>query len=356
VARLHGYETIPSRLPQVPAGRGWSPWQRARRRVGQALASAGYVEVQSYPFIAERVWDDLGLPADDPRRVALRLLNPLSDEEPLLRTTLLPGLLAILRRNIGRGAHDVDLFEIGSVFRPDPGSRSAPRVGVARRPTDDELAGLDAALPAQPVRVAAVLAGERDPSGWWGGGRAASWADAVEAARSVARAVGVSLDIAKDEHAPWHPGRCARLTVGGRLAGHAGELHPRVVTALDLPARTVAAELDFDVLLAAQGGPVPAPRISTYPVATQDVALVVDASVPAADVESALREGAGELLEGVRLFDVYEGDQVPAGHRSLAYHLRFRAHDRTLTDEEAGDARDAAVAAASRRTGAALRT
>jgi phenylalanyl-tRNA synthetase beta chain len=356
VARLHGYDAIPSRLPQAPAGRGWTATQRARRRVGQALAAAGYVEVLNYPFVGEKTWDDLGLPADDQRRIALRLLNPISDEEPLLRTTLLPGLLAALRRNVGRGAHDLALFELATVVRPHPDAGPAPRLGVDRRPTDDELARLQAAIPAQPWRVGVVLAGNREPAGWWGSGRAESWADAVEAARAAAAAVGVTLDVSKDEHAPWHPGRCARLSVDGVLVGHAGELHPRVVSALDLPPRTAVAELELDRLLTAVGEPVQAPRISTFPVATQDVALVVDQSVPAVEVEAALRVGAGDLLEDLRLFDVYEGDQVSAGQRSLAYHLRFRAPDRTLTDEEAGGARDAAVAEATRRTGARLRS
>jgi phenylalanyl-tRNA synthetase beta chain len=137
--------------------------------------------------------------------------------------------------------------------------------------------------------------------------------------------------------------------------GHAGELHPRVVAALGLPERTCAMELDLD-LLGAAAGPVPAPKLSTYPLATQDVALVVDADVPAAEIEAALRDGAGALLESVRLFDVYRGEQVGEGKASLAYALRFRAPDRTLTVEETSAARDAAVAEAARRTGAVQRT
>jgi phenylalanyl-tRNA synthetase beta chain len=139
------------------------------------------------------------------------------------------------------------------------------------------------------------------------------------------------------------------------VVGHAGELHPRVVAALGLPERTCAMELDLD-LLGADTEPVPAPRLSTYPPATQDVALVVDATVPAAEVEAALRDGAGELLESVRLFDVYRGPQVGEGKASLAWALRFRAPDRTLTVEETSAARDAAVAEAARRTGAVQRT
>jgi phenylalanyl-tRNA synthetase beta chain len=359
VIRLEGYAELPSTLPTPPAGKGLTESQRLRRRTGLALAGAGYVEVLNYPFIGEAVLDAFGLDADDPRRETVQLANPISDEEPSLRTTLLPGLLAALRRNVGRGATDVALFEQGLAFRvdgTDPQSLfKAPRLPVDRRPTDDEIAQLDAALPRQPRRVATVLAGNREPDGWWGEGRAATWVDAVESARTVAAAAGVELTVRQDRHAPWHPGRCAALYVGDRLVGHAGELHPRTVKALHLPERTCAMELDIELLTADGARQVEGPKISGFPVATQDVALVVDAGVPAAEVEAALRDGAGPLLESLRLFDVYTGEQIGADKKSLAYALRFRATDRTLTAEEATAAREAAIAAAVVRTGASLR-
>ncbi|WP_059008503.1 phenylalanine--tRNA ligase subunit beta [Streptomyces specialis] len=359
VIRLEGYEALPSTLPRPPAGRGLTGRQRLHRRVGRALAGAGYVEALNYPFLGTAALDALGLPAEDDRRRTVRLVNPLSDEEPSLRTTLLPGLLEALRRNHGRGAGDVALFETGLVFRVT-GDEAAPvRLPVTGRPSDEEIARLNASLPRQPRRVAVALAGNRERAGWWGAGRPAGWADAVEAARTVAREARAELTIENDRHAPWHPGRCAALyaDVDGRrtLVGHAGELHPRVVKALGLPARTCAMEADLDLLARAGGGPASAPRISSFPVATQDGALVVDASVPAAEVEAALRSGAGELLESLRLFDIFTGEQLGAGRKSLAYALRFRAPDRTLTAEEATAAREAAVAAAVARTGAALR-
>ncbi|HEX6339140.1 MAG TPA: phenylalanine--tRNA ligase subunit beta [Jiangellaceae bacterium] len=356
VARLHGYEAIPSVLPVAPAGRGITFGQRVRRRIERAVAAAGYVEAPSYPFVGAIELDALQLRDDDARRQVLRLANPLSDEQPYLRTTLLPGLLATLRRNVGRGATDVAIFESGLVFRPGPDPLPAPpRLPVDRRPSDADVAALEAALPDQPRRIAVALCGHREPAGWWGPAQPVSWADAVQAARVIADAAGVELTVRRDEHAPWHPGRCAALYVGETLVGHGGELHPRAIEALGLPARTCAMELEID-RLSAVDAPVPAPTVSTFPVATQDVALVVDASVPAADVEAALRDGAGELLESVRLFDAYEGPQVGEGRRSLAYALRFRAPDRTLTVQETTAARDAAVAAAAERTGAVLRS
>jgi phenylalanyl-tRNA synthetase beta chain len=372
VARLRGYDLIPSVLPVAPAGRGLTHGQRGRRSVARALGEHGLVEVLSYPFVSPTVHDAFGLSADDPRRRAVRLANPLSDEQPQLRTSLLPPLLETLRRNVGRGFSDLGLFEIGLVVRPEQDlatAPAAPRPGVTRRPTDDELAALEAAVPAQPRRVAIALSGLRELPGWNTGGRGADWTDAVDAAQLVARTLGLQLSVTADDHAPWHPGRCARLalatapdatdpagdTTGHTLVGHAGELHPKVVAALGLPPRTCVAELDLDVLLAASGGIRQAVPVSTYPVAKEDVALVVDDSVPAARVESALRAGAGDLLESLRLFDVYTGSQVGDGRKSLAFALRLRAPDRTLTAAEAATVRDAAVARASSEVGAVLR-
>ncbi|GAA4635625.1 phenylalanine--tRNA ligase subunit beta [Actinoallomurus vinaceus] len=360
VIRLEGYENIPARAPRSVAGRGLTPAQRLRRRAGRALAAAGYDEVINYPFVSAGDWDALQLPADDARRRALRLANPLTEDEPLLRTTLLPALLRTLHRNIGRGFADVALFETGLVYRPRPDAPTPPRPPVDRAPTAEELAAVQAALPDQPLRVAVVLAGHREPAGWWGEGRPATWADAIEAARIIAGEAGVELEVKADRHAPWHPGRCAALFADGTLVGHAGELHPRVTKAYDLPARACAMELDLSRLEPKASGTVVAPHIATYPVATQDIALTVAERVPAAEVEAALRagveaHGAGDLLESVRLFDVYTGEQVGEGNKSLAYTLRFRASDRTLTAEETTAVRDAAVAAAAERVGAVLR-
>ncbi|MFJ8281737.1 phenylalanine--tRNA ligase subunit beta [Streptomyces griseoviridis] len=360
VIRLEGYENLPSTLPRPRSGHGLTPRQRLHRRVGRALAGAGYVEALSYPFVGEQVFDQLLLDADDPDREVVKLVNPLNDEEPALRTSLLPGLLGALRRNDGRGTHDLALFETGLVFHPREDRSVAAAPPVDRRPTAEEIAALDATLPDQPRHVAVVLAGAREQAGWWGKGRPAEWADAVEAARAIAREAGAELVVRGGQYGPWHPGRTAELAVvvdgTERVVGHAGELHPRVLKSLGLPDRTSAMELDLDALQAAGNDTPQAPRISTFPMATQDVALVVDVAVPHAEVEAALREGAGELLESIRLFDVYDnGAQLGEGKKSLAYALRFRAGDRTLTVDEASAARDAAVALAGERAGAVLR-
>ncbi len=364
VARLHGYDRIGSVLPAAPAGRGLTAAQRRRRAVARALAGAGLVEVLSYPFISG-VHDTFGLPADDPRRAVVTLANPLDAEAPALRTSVLDTLVEVARRNVGRGLSDVALFEAGLVTRPTPDGEPAaaatvriPPVGVL--PTEAELADIHAVVPAQPWHVAGILAGRREPAGVWGPGRPATWADAVEAVRTAARAVRVEVAVAPASPAPWHPGRCAELRAGGPdgpVLGHAGELHPKVTAALGLPARAVAFEVDLDVLLAAApNAPLEARPVSVYPPAKEDVAIVVDSGIPVGEVLAAVREGAGPLAEQVRLFDVYTGDQVGPGKTSVAVALRLRAPDRTLTAEETAAVRDAVVVAAARRVGGHLRT
>jgi phenylalanyl-tRNA synthetase beta chain len=383
VIRLEGYSNVPVRQPRATAGRGLTAGQQTLRAIARTLSDDGFVEVHSDPFGPASEADSLMLPPEDPRRATVQVANPLSEDQPSLRTTLLPGLFRTLTRNTGRGFGDTDLFETGLVFRPRPGATlTAPILATDRGPTEAELASLAAALPDQPLLVSGVLAGNRELPGWWGPGRAETWADAIEAARLVGAASHLTLDVRPAAAAPWHPGRCAALyvratasadsadradgadragngsgTAGEWLAGFAGELHPRVVAAYGLPPRSSAFELDFAVLAAAAEaqGPVRGPALSAYPLATQDVALVVADEVPAADVVAALRAGAGELLEDVRLFDVYTGAQLGEGRKSLAYTLRLRAPDRTLTAAEATAARDAAVAEAGRRTGAVLR-
>ncbi|MEP9364851.1 phenylalanine--tRNA ligase subunit beta [Nocardioides sp. CN2-186] len=354
VARIVGYDQVPSVLPREATGRGLTREQRLRRRIGRTLAGAGCVEVISFPFVGEAAFDALGLPADDVLRHTVRLANPLSSEDPSYTTTLLPGLLKAAARNLGRGATGVALFETGTVaFPADRGP--APIYGVDGRPTDAELATLFEAIPDQPLHLAVVLTGERERSGWWGSGRQADWSDAIGLVRRLGDELGVEVEVTSAARMPWHPGRCAQVSVGGVEFGHAGELHPKVCTAYGLPARSAAVEIDLDFLMRAARDVTPGPQFSTYPLAKEDVALVVAEEVTAAEVERALREGAGELLESIRLFDVYTGDQVGAGHKSLAFALRFRAPDRTLTEEETAAARNAAVAAAAERTGAVQR-
>ena len=353
VGRLVGFDTITPTVPRAPVGRGLTAAQRGRRAVIAAVVAAGFVEVLSFPFIAVEELDKLGVPAGDRRRRLNRIANPLAETSPYLRTTLLPGLFGAVARNRSRGNDDLAMVETGSVFYAAEPALSAPRPSVAGPPTDDELAAMDAALGEQPKHLAAVLTGSWRAPGWQGPAVPAGWPQALAVTDVAARALGVRLVRRSAEQLPWHPGRCAEIaTSDGAVIGYAGELHPQVIAAYGLPERTAAVEIDLSALLAAAPPRGSVAPISSYPVAKEDVALIVDASVPAAAVESALRRGAGPLLESVELFDVYTGPQVGEGRKSLAFALRFRAPDRTLIDAESGAARDAAVAVAVAEVGA----
>jgi phenylalanyl-tRNA synthetase beta chain len=357
VLRLEGLEIIPSVLPQAPAGRGLSPIQKRRRAIGKSLALNGYVEILPTPFLPAGVFDQWGLPADDPRRNATQVLNPLESDRPQLATTLLPGLLEALGRNVSRGAVDVGLFAIAQVVESTSETRAVERIPNDRRPTDEEIAVLDASLPHQPLHVGVVLTGMREPAGPWGPGRRADAVDAFEAARIIGRACNVDVRLLNRHehfpHLPWHPGRCAAVLVDWTEVGYAGELHPAVIERMGLPKGTCAVELDLDAIPLAE--PLPAPSVSPFPAVFQDVSLIVDEDADASAVVDAVRDGAGELLEDVRLFDVYTGPQIGDGRKSVTLALRFRAADRTLTEAEASAARDAAVKIAADRVGAVQR-
>lgn len=353
VLRLEGLDIIPSVLPLAPPGRGLTPVQKRRRAVGKSLALEGFVEVLPTPFLPAGVFDQWGLPDDDPRRATVTLLNPLEADRPQLASTLLPGLLEALARNVSRGAVDTSLFAISHVALQTADTRAVDRIPTDRRPTDEEIAGLDRSLPRQPEHVGVVLAGLREPAGPWGPGRRVEAADAFEAVRAIGRAVGVELTLRAAAHLPWHPGRCAEVLVGDLTVGHAGQLHPAVIERTGLPAGTCAVELNLDDIPIVER--LPAPSVSPFPAVFQDISLTVAADVAAQAVVDAVRDGAGDLLEDVRLFDVYTGPQIGEGRKSLTLALRFRAADRTLTEDEASASRDAAVAAAAERVGAVQR-
>ena len=353
VMRLEGLEAIPSVLPAAPAGRGLTAVQKRRRAVGKSLAGAGYVEILPTPFLPADVFDLWGLPADDLRRTTTHVLNPLEADRPALATTLLPALLEALGRNVSRGLVDAALFALAQVVQPTEETRGVELIPVRRRPTDAEIAMLDASLPRQPQHVAAVLTGLREPRGPWGPGRRVEAADAFEAARIVARASGIDVRLRAVQHLPWHPGRCAEVLVGETCVGHAGQLHPAVIERSGLPRGTCAMELNLDAIPIVEV--LAAPRVSPFPAVFQDVSLVVPADVPAQAVADAVREGAGELLEDLQLFDVFTGPQIGDDRKSLTFALRFRAPDRTLTEDDASAARDAAVRRAAEAVGAELR-
>ncbi|MFS0733344.1 phenylalanine--tRNA ligase subunit beta [Microbacterium sp. 1P10UB] len=356
VARIEGYDRIPSMLPTPPSGRGLTLAQQGRRRTANALAAAGYVETPSFPFTTEAANDLHGSESGE-HLPSIKLANPLDGQSPFLRRSLVPGLLEVAHRNVSRGFTDLALFETGMVFLPAPGvtygTDTVPP--LATRPDAATLAALDDAIPPQPRHVAVLLTGNVSPKQPGHPSVAADVADALDAVRTIAAAAGVTVDVAQTRRAALHPGRTAVLSVHGREVGYAGELLPAVAEAAELPGRVIVAELDLDLALSLAGERVVAASLSGFPAATQDVSLVLDAEVPAADVGAALHDGAGALLESLRLVDDYRGAGVPEGAKSLTFALRFRAPDRTLTAAEATESKLAGVAVAAQRFGATLR-
>ena len=349
VARVNGFDLIPSRLPVGRAGATLTPMQQRKRGVGQMLANLGFSEVYNYPFVSPEMVKTLGFVG--PRAASFRIANPMSDEAPLLRTHLLPGLLQALQRNLSRGAKDVAIFEIGTVFRDTAALAKVGIIPTASRPADDIIEKIYGSVPAQPLFVVGVVSGSLDRKGWWGKGRTYDWSDAVSLAERIVLETGNRATIVQSDLAPWHPGRCAEIQIDGKPVAHAGELHPRVLEELNLPPRSVA----FGVILselpfAPTTTSVP---VLTMPAAIQDISLFVDASVPSAVVEEALRTGAGDLLESITLFDRYE--QAGDARVSLAFTMTFRAPDRTLTADEVSGFRLAAAAKALEACGATIR-
>ena len=356
IARIDGYDKIPSSLPVAPAGRGYTPEQSMRRRVVDALAASGMTEVFAYPFVSADENARWVAPVAGEQVASVRLVNPISSAQGWMRRSLLPGLVGVLKRNLSRGFKNLAIFEAGRVFIPRPQHGSALNPPLGQRPSDEVLAELNAGIPEQPIHMGGLFTGaEHDPMPGTQA-RPYDWRDALDAVRLIADAMGVELVIVQGTHQAFHPGRTARLcTVEGETVGFAGELHPKLLQTENLPERTCAFELDFTALLDAKAPAPQAAPIYGFPAATQDVALLVDASVPVAEVSRALREGAGELLEDIRVFDDYRGAGIEPGKKSLAFALRFRAPDRTLTAEEASASREAAVAVATERFGAVAR-
>jgi phenylalanyl-tRNA synthetase beta chain len=350
VARMIGYDKIPSILPQRPLHASLTANQKRRRAVATMLASRGLAEVQTFPFTNQATIDSMGFVGE--RASTYKVANPMSEEFPLMRVHLVPGLIEVAQRNISRGAKDFAIFEMGSIFRSSQKLVPAISPDLSKRPNQKIVDEIFASVPTQGYHVAGLLVGKTENENWQGKSRAYNWQDAIAYAQDVLQLCNLEWSVARSDLAPWHPGRCAELIVNGKAVAHAGELHPRIVAAYGLPERSVA----FAVALSAlpDSALVRPTTVGTMPAAVQDVALIVDATVSAADLEAALREGAGDLLESITLFDRY--DKIGDGKISLAFTLVFRASDRTLTGEEVSAMRESATAIATAKCGAVVRT
>lgn len=340
VARIHGLDRLPSSLPRRRAGHGGlDRGQRLRRKVEDFLVGAGLTEVLNYGFTDDKWPDRLRLGASDPLRQGVRIANPLSAEQSTMRTLLLPGLLETARRNLAVREERVHIFEVGKVFLP-----------------------VGADLPREDLHCGILCLGPWEPDGWL---RSLVTTDyflvkgLVErlAERLHCSLVFTALDAEGSEVPGFlHPGRSAWLyTAEASVIGWLGELHPLVLQAYDLRGPAVAAEFDLDQLLRVACETPLYRDLLSFPPVEQDLALVVDKSVPAAALIAKLREAAGPLLEEVRVFDLYEGEQIPENKKSLALRLSFRSPDRTLSEGEVNELRVLVLARLREQLGAELR-
>jgi phenylalanyl-tRNA synthetase beta chain len=350
VARMIGFDKIPSVLPPRPLHATLTPTQKRRRAVATMLASRGLAEVQTFPFTNQATIDSMGFVGE--RASTYKVANPMSEEFPLMRVHLVPGLIEVAQRNISRGAKDFAIFEMGSIFRSSQKLVPAISPDLSKRPEQKVIDEIFASVPAQGYHVAGLLVGKVENENWQGKARAYNWQDAIAFAQDVLALCNLEWTVARSDLAPWHPGRCAELVVNGKAVAHAGELHPRIVAAYGLPERSVAFAVALNAL--PESELVRPTTVGTMPAAVQDVALIVDSTVSAGDLQAALREGAGDLLESITLFDRY--DKIGDGKVSLAFTLVFRAPDRTLTGEEVSAMREAATAVAAAKFGAIVRT
>ncbi|MEO7722546.1 MAG: phenylalanine--tRNA ligase subunit beta [Pseudolysinimonas sp.] len=352
VARLVGYDRIPSVLPIAPPGRGLTRAQSARRRAAATLAAAGATEVLAYPFSSSAM-----VSLFDPEAPAIQLANPLDPQAGLLRRSMLPGLIEIARRNLSRGMTDLALFEIGTVFLPQAGlvyGTDFIPAGDAR-PDEATLEKLNASIPPQSWHVGGLFLGDALAKRPGAAAVPTGLADALDVVRQLSLALAVDITIAAGSHPALHPGRTASLSVGDTPVGVAGELLPSVAHELDLPRVVAVVELDLDALIALGARQASPTQLGTLPAATQDLSLVVPIDAPAGEVLAAVIAGAGALLEDARLVDDYRGAGLPDGRKSLTFALRFRAADRTLTAAEASEAKLAGAARAGELFGAKVR-
>lgn len=368
IARLVGYDEIPVRVPPAPVNdTGLTPDQSRQRWVSSTLAESGLVETLSYPFVGDADYKTFALDPESMAARSVEITNPLGGDRPYLRTDLLHTLALTAQRNIRRGLDNVKIYEIGHVFHNDPSAPPIPALPGGVRPTDEQLAALDAGLPDQPLHVAGLITGDAVAKGWYEDSREVDWSDALSRVRRIAERLGMEIVVTAPanygelpstyEAATWHPGRTALVSLtDGTWIGVAGELHPHVIENLGIPAHSAAFELDLTTLFDhLSDQPLQAKAISTFPPVKQDLAFSVEESVTSAQLEAAIREAAGDVLESITLFDVFHGGALGEGKKSLAYAVVFRSSSKTLTAEDS-EAIRASIVEKAQEIGAQLRS
>ena len=350
VGRITGLGRVPETLPaRRGAVGGLTAEQKLRRAAYDSLAGCGLDEIATYTFISRESLSGLGLDEGDVRSRPIALANPMSAEQAVMRTMLLPGLLGALRENLTRQKRALQLFEGGHVYLDDGQTVQAPAHAVAGAPVR---------LPHEPEMVGLALLGPLYPENWTGLGRATDFYSLKGIVERLLAAIGVTgAEFAVAREPFLHPGKSAAVTFGERQAGWLGLLRPDVAARFGVGEGEVyAAELSLEELFRHTRSVPLFTDLVTFPPASQDLAVVVGRDVPVADVLALVRRAGGKLLHEVSLFDVYEGDQVPPGKRSLALRLLMRSPERTLTEKDIGSVRQRVLSALDKEYGATLRS
>ncbi|MDQ3953924.1 MAG: phenylalanine--tRNA ligase subunit beta [Actinomycetota bacterium] len=333
VARLVGFERLPSTLPPGRGG-GLNAKQKAERRLKATLIGLGATEAWTPAFMGRGDLDALGLPADHAARRVVAIANPMTEDETGLRTTLLPGVLRSVARNVARRTESVALFELARIYEPS-----------------------DGALPQEAEILTGAFTGERAPKRWNRGPAAWDFFAVKGIVEALLNAVGAPApSFSPVSGAPFHLTRAARVELGDRVVGALGDVHPDVCASFDVPEGTVAFEIALAPVYAALSGRARGQELPKFPPMLIDLAVIVREETPAENVEVVIAELGTPEVTSVRLFDLYGGDQVPAGHKSLAFALELRSPDKTLTDEDAVRVRDRIMSGLAERVGARLRT
>ncbi|MHB8159307.1 MAG: phenylalanine--tRNA ligase subunit beta [Thermoleophilia bacterium] len=334
IARVFGFDLIPPTLPSdMRVMGGLSTYQTAEREIARALTAAGVNEAITYTFIAPDFADRLRLAEDDPRRQVVKLANPLSVDQSVMRTLMLPSLLMTMASNLSMRNPDVNIFELGRTYRAIAGEKLA----------DENRT------------IAGCLCGSMRGESWIHAGRETDYFTGKGIVETVFSSVKGSFSVERCDEPFLHPGKSAYIVVEGKRAGFIGEVHPLVLDAFDIDKPVVAFEFLEDALIASSAGIVIFEDLLTFPASFQDIAVVVDEQTAAEEIIRVVRETGAPLLRDARVFDTYTGDQVGEGRKSIALSLEFRSPERTLTDEDVDGARGAILAALGEKLGATLR-
>lgn len=334
VARLYGYDKIPETLPSGEATQGRrTSEQQMVWDARKVMVSCGFNEVITYSFVHPRIFDLMNLPQDSWLRQTVKLQNPLSEEQSVMRTVLVPGLLEVLQRNLNRRINNGAIFEVGKVFYPVEGRQ----------------------LPNEVPVLAAVAIGST-PKLWNKPARPMDFYFMKGVVEQLIDSLGIEgVNFARHQDPSFHPGRCAKIVVNGVIMGVLGELHPNVIDNYELPGRAVAMKIDLQIMAQASRPVKQYKGLPKFPVVERDLALLVKQEVEAAEMLSIIKRAGGELLRETDIFDVYQGSQVPEGYKSVAFSMKFQAPDRTLTDEETVDKMKRIAKSLEAQVGAELR-